>query len=169
MRLPFVAPAKIIAGGPATHPSATTEMSHEMYSIMSRIVVTQYCVPFVQLRKIRMSFVGSSYCSARSSAHTRVATSSSIRSPMKMILFIINALKQSIIWPCAVLTATGTGGSPREPALVVVAEVRTGRLVFLPIAAVLICLELAARLLVNALVAVAIEVEVHAHDIVAYR
>jgi hypothetical protein len=85
-----------------------------------------------------------------------------MRSPMKMMRFIISAEKQSIIWPCAVRTATGTGGSPIEPARTVAAA-RTGRR-RAGSAAAPICLQEAARL-VSARAAVAAAEEVDAHDI----
>ena len=61
--LPLVPAASSIAGGPATHPMPTTLMSTPldwMYSIMSRMVCTQYCVPAVALTKRRISLSGSS-------------------------------------------------------------------------------------------------------------
>ena len=89
--------------------------------------MTQYWVPAVQLRKMRMSAVGSSYWRARSSAHTWLATFSSMRSWMKMMRSRMSAEKQSITSPAGVLTTTPTGVSPSLPARTEPAPAATAR------------------------------------------
>ena len=91
---PFVPAAKIIKGGPATHPIATVFTGHVIISMASTIATTQYCVPAVALMYKVIGSFGASDSKASICATIIAVESSSMRSPMKTIrLFTKNVNK----------------------------------------------------------------------------
>ena len=109
---PFVPAAKIIKGGPATHPIATVFTGHFIISIVSTIATTQYCVPELAFMYMVIGSSGSSASNASICAQIRAVLSSSMRSPMNTIRLFTRNVNKSCSVPSGKGTTIGTVSGP---------------------------------------------------------